>query len=225
MNSQETLPTAGLFSDIDHDPIQIAEGAMVLPGFAQLFEIELIQAIETLTQQAPFRHMQTPSGYSMSVAMSNCGTAGWVTDQKGYRYTAIDPQTGLDWPDIPAVFMQVAQTAAWSAGYKDFVPDACLINRYTAGARMGLHQDKNEQVAAAPVVSISLGLSAIFMFGGLRRSDKTKRYKLEHGDVVVWGGASRFNFHGIAPLKPGIHPLLGEQRINLTFRKALADSA
>jgi alkylated DNA repair protein (DNA oxidative demethylase) len=214
-----------LFADIDHVPVQIAEGAMVLPSFARSFEIELVQAIEMLTQQAPFRHMHTPSGYSMSVAMSNCGVAGWVADQKGYRYTAIDSQTGLDWPDIPAVFMLVAQTAARAAGYEDFVPDACLINRYTEGARMGLHQDKNEQNATAPIVSVSLGLSATFMFGGLQRSDKTKRYKLEHGDVVVWGGVSRFNFHGVAPLKPGIHPLLGEQRINLTFRKALADSS
>lgn len=213
-----------LFADSDYAPIQIAEGAMLLPGFARPFEIELIQTIEILTQQAPFRHMQTPSGYSMSAAMSNCGVAGWVTDKKGYRYTAIDPQTGLHWPEIPKVFMQVAQTAARAAGYEDFVPDACLINRYTAGARMGLHQDKNEQVTTAPIVSVSLGIGATFIFGGLQRSDKTKRYKLDHGDVVVWGGASRFNFHGVAPLKGGIHPLLAEQRINLTFRKALADS-
>ncbi len=212
-----------LFADADHAPIQIAEGAVVLPGFARPFEIELIHAIGVLTQKAPFRHMQTPGGYSMSVAMSNCGVAGWVTDRKGYRYTAIDPQTGLRWPEIPPVFMQLAQAAAYAAGYEGFVPDACLVNRYETGARMGLHQDKNEQDAAAPIVSVSLGLGATFLFGGLQRSDKARRYKLEHGDVVAWGGTSRFNFHGIAPLKPGIHRMLGEQRINLTFRKVLAD--
>jgi len=214
---------------IESEPIKIADGACLLQGFVSGFESDfdqrLLDAIEAVRLQAPFRHMVTPGGYTMSVAMTNCGKVGWVTDRKGYRYSEIDPTTGLPWPAMPEVFLQIAQSAALAAGYQGFVQDACLINRYEPGARMALHQDKDEQDATAPIVSVSLGLTATFMFGGLQRTDKAKRFKLEHGDVVVWGGTSRFNFHGIAPLKTGMHPLLGEQRINLTFRKALADSA
>src|SRR5450830_781045 len=214
---------------IESEPINIVDGACLLQGFVSRFESgfdqQLLAAIKAVRLRAPFRNMVTPGGYTMSVAMTNCGRAGWVTDRKGYRYSEIDPTTGLPWPAMPEVFLQIAQSAALAAGYQGFVPDACLINRYEPGARMALHQDKDEHDATAPIVSVSLGLTATFMFGGLQRNDKAKRFKLEHGDVFVWGGTSRFNFHGIASLKTGMYPLLGEQRINLTFRKALADSA
>ena len=173
-----------------------------------------------IVAQAPFRHMFTPGGYQMSVAMTNCGELGWVTDRKGYRYDAIDPVSQKPWPAMPPVFLELAGQAAAEAGFVDFRPDACLINRYDAGARMSLHQDRDEQDFGAPIVSVSLGLPAIFLFGGPKRSDKPQRYRLSHGDVVVWGGPSRLFFHGIAPLADGEHTLLGRQRINLTFRKA-----
>ena len=165
--------------------------------------------------------MITPGGYRMSVAMTNCGQAGWVTDRSGYRYDAIDPDSGQAWPALPEAFVDVARRAATRAGFENFLPDACLINCYEPGARLSLHQDKNERDAAAPIVSVSLGLPAIFLFGGAQRQDRTQRYRLEHGDVAVWGGPARFTFHGIAPLADGHHPLLGRKRVNLTFRKAL----
>jgi alkylated DNA repair protein (DNA oxidative demethylase) len=164
--------------------------------------------------------MVTPGGFTMSVAMTNCGAAGWVTDRTGYRYDPRDPDNGRPWPDMPAAFLHLATAAAEAAGYCDFVPDACLINRYQPGAKMSLHQDKDEQDFGAPIVSVSLGLPAVFLFGGLKRSEKPRRYRLAHGDVVVWGGPSRLFFHGVAPLADGEHPVLGRQRINLTFRKA-----
>ena len=164
--------------------------------------------------------MMTPGGHQMSVAMTSCGDAGWVTDQRGYRYDGADPDSGKPWPQMPAVLRDLAKAAAGEAGFAGFTPDACLINRYVPGARMSLHQDKDEKDFAAPIVSVSLGLPAIFMFGGIKRSDKTQRYRLQHGDVVVWGGPSRLFYHGVAPLADGEHPLLGRQRINLTFRKA-----
>ncbi len=171
--------------------------------------------------QAPLRHMVTPGGYHMSVAMTNCGQTGWVTDRKGYRYDAIDPNSGHAWPALPAAFMEIATRAAARAGFKNFSPDACLINCYEPGARLSLHQDKNERDGAAPIVSVSLGLPAVFLFGGAQRHDRPRRYRLEHGDVAVWGGPARLTFHGIAPLADGHHPILGRKRINLTFRKAL----
>ena len=164
--------------------------------------------------------MVTPGGHSMSVAMTNCGSAGWVTDRSGYRYDGVDPESRTPWPAMPASFRALAAQAAAEAGFDGFAPDACLINRYQPGARMSLHQDKDEDDFAAPIVSVSLGLPAIFLFGGLQRSDKPRRFRLEHGDIVVWGGPSRLFFHGIAPLADGEHALLGRQRINLTFRKA-----
>jgi len=201
--------------------VKFAEGAILLLGFAANIDQSLINAIDRTAIQAPFRHMATPGGFLMSVAITNCGEVGWVTDRKGYRYQATDPESGLPWPAIPEVFLDIATKAADTAGYSNFQPDACLINLYQAGARMGLHQDKDERDASAPIVSISLGLPAIFMFGGQQRSDKTQRMLLQHGDVVVWGGSSRFNYHGVGPIKAGSHPLLGQKRINLTFRKAL----
>ena len=198
----------------------MAEGAVLLRGFARPSESELIGALRDIAGLAPFRHMVTPGGHSMSVAMSNCGNLGWVTDRSGYRYDTNDPETGKPWPAMPASFCHLDGQAAAQAGFQDFSPDACLINRYEPGARMSLHQDKDEDDFGAPIVSVSLGLPAIFLFGGSKRSDKPRRFRLEHGDVVVWGGPSRLVFHGVAPLADGEHALMGRQRINLTFRKA-----
>jgi alkylated DNA repair protein (DNA oxidative demethylase) len=197
----------------------IAEGAMLLRGFAGPIESELIAVLRDVTAQAPFRHMVTPGGHQMSVAMTNCGNAGWITDRAGYRYGASDPETGKPWPAMPPLLHDLAGRAADRAGFPRFSPDVCLINRYVPGARMSLHQDRDELDFGAPIVSVSLGLPATFMFGGLKRSDKARRYRLEHGDVAVWGGPARLVFHGVAPLADGEHPLTGRQRINLTFRK------
>jgi alkylated DNA repair protein (DNA oxidative demethylase) len=215
--------TADLFdslSDVRPVPERIADGAMLLRGFARPIERDLIAALCDIAAQAPFRHMVTPGGHQMSVAMTNCGNAGWITDRSGYRYDAIDPESGKPWPAMPSAFRALAGQAAAEAGFDGFSPDACLINRYQAGARMSLHQDKDERDFENPIVSVSLGLPAIFLFGGLKRADKPRRYRLEHGDIVVWGGPSRLFFHGVAPLADGEHMVLGRQRINLTFRKA-----
>jgi alkylated DNA repair protein (DNA oxidative demethylase) len=198
----------------------IAEGAVLLRGFARPREDELIAALREIVAQAPFRHMMTPGGHQMSVAMTNCGDAGWVTDRSGYRYDGIDPESKKPWPPMPPSFLALAKQAALEAGFDNFATDACLINRYHPGARMSLHQDRDEGDFGAPIVSVSLGLPATFMFGGLKRSDKTQRYRLEHGDIAVWGGPARLAFHGVAPLADGEHAVLGRQRINLTFRKA-----
>jgi alkylated DNA repair protein (DNA oxidative demethylase) len=198
----------------------IAEGAVLLRGFARPFEDELITTLREIVAQAPFRHMLTPGGHQMSVAMTNCGDAGWVTDRSGYRYDSADPQSGKPWPPMPSSFLALAKQAALEAGFDNFASDACLINRYQPGARMSLHQDRDEGDFGAPIVSVSLGLPATFLFGGLKRSDKTQRYRLEHGDIAVWGGPARLAFHGVAPLADGEHAVLGRQRINLTFRKA-----
>jgi DNA oxidative demethylase len=215
--------TADLFESVpDLRPSReaMADGAVLLRGFARPVEGELIAAISEIAVQAPFRHMVTPGGHSMSVAMTNCGSAGWVTDRSGYRYDGVDPESRSPWPAMPPSFRALAAQAAAEAGFDGFAPDACLINRYQPGARMSLHQDKDEDDFSAPIVSVSLGLPAIFLFGGLQRSDKPRRFRLEHGDIVVWGGPSRLFFHGIAPLADGEHAVLGRQRINLTFRKA-----
>ncbi len=209
-----------LFDDFGTER-HLAEGAVYLRGLALPHEAELLAAIESVTAEAPFRNMVTPGGFTMSVAMTNCGAAGWVTDRKGYRYTGIDPESGKSWPLLPAPFARLAGEAAAKAGYSDFIPDACLINRYEPGARMSLHQDKNERDYTQPIVSVSLGLPAVFLFGGDERSDRPIKLPLDHGDVVVWGGPSRLRFHGVNPLADGIHPLLGRRRINLTFRRAL----
>ena len=198
----------------------IADGAVLLCGFARAIEIELLEALRAILEQAPFRHMMTPGGHQMSVAMTNCGGVGWVTDRSGYRYDPNDPQSGKPWPPMPGAFRELARAAADRGGFGGFAPDACLVNRYQPGARMSLHQDRDENDFSAPIVSVSLGLPATFLFGGLKRSDKPRRFRLEHGDVVVWGGPTRLAFHGVAPLAEGEHSLLGRQRINLTFRKA-----
>jgi DNA oxidative demethylase len=215
--------TADLFeSVVDVLPSRevMAEGAVLLRGFARPGEVGLLAALRDIESQAPFRRMFTPGGHQMSVAMTNCGEAGWVTDRGGYRYDGIDPESGKAWPAMPSVFRELAEGAAREAGFAGFAPDACLINRYEPGAKMSLHQDRDEKDFSAPIVSVSLGLPAIFLFGGMKRTDKPQRYRLEHADVVVWGGPSRLFFHGVAPLADGEHATLGRKRINLTFRKA-----
>jgi alkylated DNA repair protein (DNA oxidative demethylase) len=214
--------TADLFAGVEVRPSRetMVEHAILLRDFVKPFENDLIEALRDIITQAPFRRMFTPSGHQMSVAMTNCGCLGWVTDRTGYRYDAIDPETGKLWPDMPVSLGELAERAAAEAGFIGFQPDACLINRYLPGAKMSLHQDKNERDFAAPIVSVSLGLPVVFMFGGPKRSDTARRFRLEHGDVAVWGGPARLFFHGVAPLADGEHPVMGRQRINLTFRKA-----
>jgi alkylated DNA repair protein (DNA oxidative demethylase) len=199
---------------------RIGPGSVLLRGFALARVEALLAALEPLLVRAPFRHLLTPGGLRMAVAMSNCGALGWVSDRQGYRYESIDPRSGLHWPEMPADFRALASEAAAAAGYPDFSPDACLINRYLPGTRLSLHQDRDERDFSAPIVSVSLGLPATFLFGGLARTDKVDRILLNHADVMVWGGSDRLRCHGVAPLKAGSHPLLGGQRINLTFRRA-----
>jgi DNA oxidative demethylase len=214
--------TADLFAcfpEVRASREEMAEGAVLLRGFIGADEAELISALRDIVAAAPFRRMFTPGGHQMSVAMTNCGSAGWVTDRTGYRYDPDDPETGKPWPAMPPLLRELADRAAEHGGFAGFAPDVCLINRYVPGARMSLHQDKDELDFGAPIVSVSLGLPAIFMFGGLKRGDKPRRFRLEHGDIAVWGGPSRLFFHGVAPLAEGDHPVMGPQRINLTFRK------
>lgn len=199
---------------------EVAPGAVLLRGFALPQAEALLAAIEAIAATAPFRHQQTPGGKRMSVAMTNCGALGWVTDRRGYRYEPTDPLTGAPWPPMPSAFAALAAAAALAAGYPGFRPDACLVNRYAPGARMTLHQDQDEQDFRQPIVSVSLGLPARFQFGGLERHTPTRRIALEHGDVFVFGGPSRRCFHGVLPLRDGAHPVIGAQRYNLTFRVA-----
>jgi len=199
------------------EPLEV--GAMLLRGFADSEAPLLLEEVTRIAKVAAFRHLIVPGGHTMSVAMTNCGRVGWVSDRTGYRYDPLDPDTGAPWPTMPAAFLDLAQRAAAEAGFASYDPDACLINRYVAGAKLSLHQDRDEKDAWAPIVSVSLGLPATFLWGGKRRSDPVRRLRLESGDVVVWGGPARFVYHGVAPLKHGDHPLTGAARINLTFRK------
>jgi alkylated DNA repair protein (DNA oxidative demethylase) len=208
-----------LFDPLEH--LVLGEQAVLMRGRALAVDTALLAAIDGIAGRAPFRRMVTPGGYAMSVAMTNCGRVGWVTDRTGYRYAPHDPASGEPWPALPGVFAALAHDAAAEAGFADFVPDACLVNRYEPGARLSLHQDKDEQDYRHPVVSVSLGLPATFQFGGPKRSDRPLKVSLTHGDVVVWGGPSRLVFHGVLALKDGDHPLVGRRRYNLTFRKAL----
>lgn len=212
---------ASLFDHAPQPPSRepLEEGAALLHGFAASEAPQLIEEVTRVAERAPFRKMVTPGGYTMSVAMTNCGRAGWVSTRSGYRYDANDPETGAPWPAMPAAFRDLALRAAAEAGFEGYDPDACLINRYIPGAKLSLHQDRDEEDAWAPIVSVSLGLPAVFLWGGKRRADAVRRVHLESGDVVVWGGPARFIYHGVAPLKDGEHPLTGAVRINLTFRK------
>lgn len=207
-------------SRVRGDPESLSPGAVRLPGFAAARTAAVAGALASITAQAPLRHMTTPGGFCMSVAMTNCGTAGWVSDASGYRYDSIDPQSGRRWPPMPPAFAALAEEAAAAGGFAGFIPDACLVNRYEPGARLSLHQDKNERDYSAPIVSVSLGLPAVFLFGGSRRAERPQRIALGHGDVVVWGGPARLRYHGVLPLKDGVHPVFGRQRVNLTFRIA-----
>ena len=198
----------------------IGDGAVVLRGFAASRSASLLRHVAQIAATAPFRRMVTPGGYTMSVSMTNCGELGWVTDRAGYRYQHIDPLSGAAWPDMPGEFESLAADAAAEAGYGGFVPDACLINRYEPRAKLSLHQDRNERDMDAPIVSVSLGVPASFLFGGPRRSERPRRLRLEHGDIVVWGGPTRLAYHGVEPLDDGVHPATGQYRINLTFRRA-----
>ena len=199
---------------------RIGEQALVLRGFALPRVKELLAALDCVLLQSPLRQMHTPGGFTMSARLSSCGDLGWTTDRHGYRYSPLDPLSSRPWPAMPEAFLALAEAAASAAGFSGFVPDACLINAYAPGAKMSLHQDKNERSCTAPIVSISLGLPAIFQFGGFERSNPTRRVSLFHGDIVVWGGVDRMRFHGVMPIKPGHHSLLGEQRINITLRQA-----
>lgn len=214
--------TLDLFSDAElpRGTEAIGPGAFVLRGFALPFVNDLLPALHEVERRAAFRHLVTPGGLAMSVAMTNCGRLGWISDRRGYRYAELDPQTGRPWPPMPAVFERLAQASAAEAGFGGFEPDACLINRYKPGTRLSLHQDKDERDYGAPIVSVSLGMPATFLFGGLARGDKAARIPLVHGDVVVWGGADRLRYHGVLPLEDRPHEILGSRRINLTFRKA-----
>jgi len=211
-----------LFAPDDIAPVRVALGprAVVLGGLALPHVDALLPALDGVLAEAPLRHMETPGGFRMSVALSNCGALGWTSDRHGYRYTRRDPQTGRPWPALPAAFLRLAQAGAEAAGFAGFRPDACLINRYLPGARMSLHQDKNERDFDAPIVSVSLGIDTVFLFGGRQRGDRAQRVPLRHGDVVVWGGPDRLRYHGVLPLKEAAHPQLGAMRINLTFRQA-----
>ena len=208
-----------LFADTPPWQEPLAPGAVILRRRALADAPNLMAGVTQVIADSPLRQMVTPGGYTMSVAMSNCGEVGWTTDRRGYLYSPQDPQTGQRWPAMPGAFLALARACASEAGYDGFTPDACLINRYAPGAKLSLHQDRDEKDLGAPIVSVSLGLPAVFQFGGLRRSDPLRRLLLEHGDVVVWGGPSRLFYHGIQPLKAGDHPLTGDCRVNLTFRQ------
>jgi alkylated DNA repair protein (DNA oxidative demethylase) len=211
-----------LFDDApvaSREPLE--EGAVLLRAFASAEAPQLIEEVAAITRAAPFRHLVTPGGYTMSVAMTNCGPLGWVSDRTGYRYAPTDPDSGAPWPPMPALFRDLALRAAAEAGFDAYSPDACLINRYVPGAKLSLHQDRDEEDSWSPIVSVSLGLPAVFQWGGKRRADPVRRIRLDSGDVAVWGGPARFVYHGVSPLKDGEHPLTGAARINITFRKVL----
>ena len=208
-----------LFEGPDEEEV-LGPGAVLLRGFARGEEARLVRAMREVIAASPLRHMITPGGFRMSVAMTNCGALGWVSDRRGYRYNAIDPESGRPWPAMPEAFSALARRAAAQAGFEVFEPDACLINRYEPGARLTLHQDKNERDFSQPIVSVSLGLPAVFLFGGDARGDEQRRLPLAHGDVAVWGGPARLRYHGVLPLRDGEHPSLGRYRFNLTFRRA-----
>jgi DNA oxidative demethylase len=208
-DSDSSLPSRELLED----------GAVLLRGFATAEAPLLVEEVARIAQDAAFRHLVTRGGYTMSVAMTNCGRVGWVSDRTGYRYDPVDPSTGAPWPAMPKVFLDIAVRAAAEGGFANYDPDACLINRYVAGAKLSLHQDRDEKDAWAPIVSVSLGLPAVFLWGGKRRSDRVRRLRLGNGDIAVWGGPARFIYHGVTPLADGQHPLTCAARINLTFRK------
>ena len=202
------------------EPQWLGRQVVLLPGFALERVEQLLPALRQIVLAAPFRNMTTPGGRTIAVRVTNCGALGWISDQRGYRYSPVDPLSGQPWPAMPAIFAELAAAAARVAGFDDFTPDACLVNSYLPGNRLTLHQDRNERDFRQPIVSVSLGLPATFLLGGHERAQRTEKVGLQHGDVMVWGGEDRLRFHGILPLKDGRHPLLGARRINFTLRKA-----
>jgi alkylated DNA repair protein (DNA oxidative demethylase) len=215
---------ASLFDGPIHEErrrVELAPGAVLLQAFASERAESLVVQLNEVIAVSPFRRMVTPGGFQMSVELTNCGMFGWVTDKKGYRYESADPITGSNWPAMPAEFLKLAQEAALESGFDNFSPDACLVNRYEPKSKLSLHQDRNEKDFSAPIVSVSLGLPARFLFGGSKRSDPITSIRLHHGDVIVWGGPSRLRYHGVAPISGGSHPLVGGYRVNLTFRRAV----
>jgi alkylated DNA repair protein (DNA oxidative demethylase) len=217
MTDQLTLGLAEPSRAPELEPL--APGAMVLRAFALPHAQAILADVERVAAAAPLRHLVTPGGFRMSVAMTNCGSLGWVSDPSGYRYSPVDPESGRPWPAMPASFLRLATAAAERAGFEPLRPDACLVNRYVAGARLTLHQDKDELDLDAPIVSVSLGVPAVFLFGGLTRKERPQRVPVQHGDVVVWGGPARLRFHGVRAVEEARHPATGGCRINLTFRK------
>jgi DNA oxidative demethylase len=213
--------TADLFDPVLPATEHVAPGALLLRGFALPEAEGLLAAVAAVVERAPLRHMMTAGGSPMSVAMTNCGTHGWVSDRKGYRYSTLDPLSGTRWPPMPGIMAGLAARAAIAAGFAGFAPDACLINRYVPGSRMSLHQDRDEADFDQPIVSVSLGLPATFLFGGRSRCGEVRRLRLDHGDVIVWGGPSRFNYHGVARVVAAAPSATGTARINLTLRRAL----
>ncbi len=206
-----------LFSQLAAEPTheELYPGACLMRGLALPQDGEFFAAVEEILGAAPLRQATTPSGLPMSVMVSDCGTA----EAFRRRWDAHDPNAKQMWPPMPRALVDFAIRCAVRSGFAQFRPDTCHVNRYQAGAKLGLHQDRHEYDLDQPIVSISFGLECIFLLGGLERTDKTKRILLEHGDVIVWGGPSRMRFHGVQPLKPGHHPLTGPYRYNLTFRK------
>jgi alkylated DNA repair protein (DNA oxidative demethylase) len=200
--------------------VRLGHEAVILRGFAENQAAKLLDAVKALNAKSSFRHLVTRGGWKMSVAMTNCGELGWVSDRSGYRYDPIDPETGRPWPAMPTLFRDLAVSAASAAGFPNYSPDVCLINEYRPGSRLSLHQDRNERDSLAPIVSVSLGVPATFLWGGQLRTDRPRRITVSHGDVVVWGGVDRMTFHGIAELPHSQHPLTGDRRYNLTFRVA-----
>lgn len=208
-----------LFPD-DRKALSLSPGAWLMGGLALPMAEALLEAIAGIAAQAPFRHLETPGGKRMSVAMTNAGALGWVSDRTGYRYAPRDPLSGQLWPAMPPLFARLAREAAEKAGFADFAPEACLVNRYAPGSRLTLHQDRDERHLDQPIVSVSLGVDATFLWGGPARGGRVKRISLHHGDVVVWGGPARLTYHGVDTLPEGLHPLTGNLRYNLTFRQA-----
>lgn len=217
------MMTGDLFGNMpagEGGPEPVGKDAVILRGFASSEAPALLQTVMDIAAISPFRHLLTPGGLRMSVAMTNAGSLGWVSDRRGYRYQPTDPRTGQPWPPMSQAMLDLAGRGAAAAGFESFVPDVCLINRYVPGARLSLHQDRDEADFAQPIVSISLGIPAIFLLGGVARGERPLRTWLAHGDAVVWGRSARLAYHGVLPLKPDYHPMLGATRINLTFRRA-----
>ena len=206
-----------LFTQLETEPTyeEVTPGAVLMRGLALPQDREFLAAVDTITAAAPVHHAVTPSGLPMGVMVTDCGDSRAFAN----RWDPANPTHKRVWPPMPVVLRDFAIRCAVRAGFPKFRPDACHINQYEAGIKLGLHQDRHECDMTQPIVSVSFGLECVFLFGGLQRMDKPRHILLEHGDVFVWGGPARMCFHGVQPLKPGSHPLTGPYRINLTFRK------